>query len=127
VRRREFITRAAALWPFAATIWPITALARQGPWHIGWLDPSMTPTAAAPSQALAAFKQRLAELGYVEGRDFVIEERFETDLQRCRLHFGSWGISGSDLNGRFWSRLTRFGHITAVSPRDYFLGPCSTD
>ncbi len=76
MRRREFISRAAVLWALATAIWPLTALARQGPWRIGWLDPSMTPTAAAPSQALAAFKQRLKELGYVEDRDFVIESRF---------------------------------------------------
>jgi putative ABC transport system substrate-binding protein len=43
--------------------------------RIGWLDPSPTPT-AAPSRALTAFKQRLGELGYVEGRDVVIESRF---------------------------------------------------
>lgn len=44
--------------------------------RIGWLDPSPTPTAAAPSRSLTAFEQRLKELGYVEGRDFVIESRF---------------------------------------------------
>ena len=49
---------------------------REKPALIGWLDASPTPTAAAPSRALAAFKQRLTELGYVEGRDFVVEARF---------------------------------------------------
>lgn len=44
--------------------------------RIGWLDAGPTPTSAAPSRALTAFKQRLGELGYVEGRDFVIESRF---------------------------------------------------
>jgi putative ABC transport system substrate-binding protein len=44
--------------------------------RIGWLDPSLTPTAAAPSRALTPFRQRLRELGYVEGRDVVIESRF---------------------------------------------------
>ncbi len=44
--------------------------------RIGWLDPSPIPTAAAPSRALTAFKQRLEELGYIEGRDVVIESRF---------------------------------------------------
>ena len=52
------------------------ALAREGPWLIGWLDPSMTPTAEKPSHALGVFEQRLRELGYVAGRDFVIEGRF---------------------------------------------------
>jgi putative ABC transport system substrate-binding protein len=44
--------------------------------RIGWLDPSPTPTAAAPSGPLTVFEQRLKELGYVKGRDFVIETRF---------------------------------------------------
>ena len=44
--------------------------------QIGWLDPSQTPTAGTQSRALTAFRQRLRELGYVEGRDVVIESRF---------------------------------------------------
>jgi putative ABC transport system substrate-binding protein len=43
--------------------------------RIGWLDASATPT-SAPSRALTAFAQRLKELGWVEGRTFVIESRF---------------------------------------------------
>jgi putative tryptophan/tyrosine transport system substrate-binding protein len=52
------------------------AATHEGPWRIGWLDPNMTPTAAAPSGALADFEQRLGELGYVAGRDYVLETRF---------------------------------------------------
>jgi putative ABC transport system substrate-binding protein len=44
--------------------------------RIGWLDPSPTPTAVTPSRALTAFGQRLKELGWVEGRNVVIESRF---------------------------------------------------
>jgi putative ABC transport system substrate-binding protein len=44
--------------------------------RIGWLDAGTTPTAAAPSGALAAFGQRLKELGWIEGRNVVIETRF---------------------------------------------------
>jgi putative tryptophan/tyrosine transport system substrate-binding protein len=51
-------------------------LAREGPRRIGWLDPNMTPTAERPSPELAIFEQRLRELGYVPGRDYVIEARF---------------------------------------------------
>jgi putative ABC transport system substrate-binding protein len=51
-------------------------LTREGPWKIGWLDPNMTPTAERPSGELAVFEQRLKELGYVPGRDYVIEARF---------------------------------------------------
>src|SRR5579859_3610479 len=77
MRRREFITLFSA-----ATVVPSLAIARGAVelagkvWQIGWLDPSPTPTASAPSSALAAFQGRLKELGYVEGRDYVIEKRF---------------------------------------------------
>lgn len=108
MRRREFITFSAALWSLAATIWPITVLGRQGPWHIGWLDPSVTPTAAAPSQALTAFEQRLKELGYVEGRDFVIESRF-ADTYWDRLP----GLA-SDLVGRGVDVIVTIGTATVM-------------
>jgi putative ABC transport system substrate-binding protein len=44
--------------------------------RIGWLDPSQTPAAGTQSRALTSFRQRLRELGYVEGRDVAIESRF---------------------------------------------------
>src|ERR1051326_5501934 len=50
--------------------------AREGPWRIGWLDPSVTPTSENPSPAVSDFEQRLSELGYIKDRDFVIEGRF---------------------------------------------------
>ena len=73
------ITRRA----FLGTIFGgILATSRAGETHgqgkvvrIGWLDAGTTPT-GAPSRALTPFKQRLVELGYVEGRDFVMESRF---------------------------------------------------
>ena len=72
--RRAFIgTLAGGL--FAASGARGEVLQRVKVVRIGWLDPSPTPT-AAPSRALTAFKQRLGELGYVEGRDVVIESRF---------------------------------------------------
>ncbi len=74
--KRTVSARLALACLLAAALWPSAAWARQGPWRIGWLDPSPTPTATAPSRALAAFTQRLKELGYVEGRDFVMETRF---------------------------------------------------
>jgi putative ABC transport system substrate-binding protein len=56
--------------------WATGAAAHDGPWRIGWLDPGMTPTTAAPSGALADFEGRLRELGYVPGRDYLLETRF---------------------------------------------------
>jgi putative ABC transport system substrate-binding protein len=51
-------------------------LSREGLRRIGWLDPSMTPSAQTPSGALVDFEQRLRELGYVPGRDYALESRF---------------------------------------------------
>jgi len=44
--------------------------------RVGYLAPSPTPTPAAPAPALQALRQGLADLGNVEGRDFIIEARF---------------------------------------------------
>ena len=57
-------------------LWCSTALAREGSWRIGWLDPNMTPTAGSRSRALTDFKLGLDQLGYREGRDYVVEGRF---------------------------------------------------
>jgi len=43
---------------------------------IGFLSPTIAPTQAAPNAALEAFRQGLAELGYIDGRDFTIEARW---------------------------------------------------
>jgi putative ABC transport system substrate-binding protein len=45
---------------------------------IGFLSPDIAPTQAAPNAALEAFRQGLADLGYVDGRDFTIEPRWAT-------------------------------------------------
>jgi putative ABC transport system substrate-binding protein len=71
IKRRVFLGMLAA--GLAATARMVSAQGKTA--RIGWLDAGPTPT-AAPSRALTAFKQRLGELGYVEGRDFVIESRF---------------------------------------------------
>lgn len=43
---------------------------------IGFLSPTIAPTQAAPNAGLQAFRQGLADLGYVDGRDFTIEARW---------------------------------------------------
>jgi putative ABC transport system substrate-binding protein len=65
--RREFLIGlgAATLWPLAARAQQPTRMRR-----IGWLRGN-----AAAAAQLAAFVDRLAALGYVEGRDFVLETR----------------------------------------------------
>jgi putative ABC transport system substrate-binding protein len=71
MRRREFIT----LLGGAAMAWPLAAQAQQqvNVPTIGFLG-SATPS--AQSHLLAAFVQRLRELGWIEGRTVAIEVRW---------------------------------------------------
>jgi hypothetical protein len=71
LKRREFIT----LLGGAAVAWPLAARAQQTnklP-KIGFLG---SGTAAAQGQWVAAFSQRLRELGWIEGRNLTIEYRW---------------------------------------------------
>ena len=71
MRRREFIT----LLGGAAVAWPLAARAQQAgkvP-TIGFLGPT---TPSSQSQHVAAFAQRLRELGWIEGRTITIEVRW---------------------------------------------------
>ena len=69
--RREFIT----LLGGGAAAWPLAARAQQGAKlpTIGFLGPS---TPAVASQWVAAFVQRLRQLGWIEGRTVSIEYRW---------------------------------------------------
>jgi putative tryptophan/tyrosine transport system substrate-binding protein len=71
MRRREFIT----LLGGAAAVWPLVARAQQATKlpTIGYLG---SATLATESQRMAAFVQRLRELGWVEGRTVVIDYRW---------------------------------------------------
>ena len=71
MRRREFITLlggAAAAWPLAARAQQVGKLPT-----IGFLGAT---TPAGGGQLLAAFVQRLRELGWVDGRNVAIEVRW---------------------------------------------------
>src|SRR5262245_12659271 len=70
-KRREFITVLGG----AAAAWPIVARAQQGarPPIIGYVG---SGTALIQSQWVAAFVQRLRELGWTESRNVVIEYRW---------------------------------------------------
>src|SRR5262245_20813894 len=72
MRRREFIT---LLGGAAAAAWPLAARAQQAAKlpTIGFLGPT---TPSSQSQHVAAFVQRLRELGWIDGRDVAIEVRW---------------------------------------------------
>jgi putative tryptophan/tyrosine transport system substrate-binding protein len=92
VRRREFIKLiggAAAAWPIAAR----AQLSHSVP-RIGWLKiqgPSHTP------EQLQAFREGMRALGMIEGRDFVLEERYadgdETRLQSLATELIGIGVN----------------------------------
>src|SRR5262245_25506599 len=71
MRRRDFIT----LLGGAAATWPLAARAQQsGKLPIVGFLGATTP--AGGGQLLAAFVQRLRELGWVDGRNVAIEVRW---------------------------------------------------
>jgi ABC-type uncharacterized transport system substrate-binding protein len=72
LRRREFITLLSGT--AAVATWPLAARAQQAKLPtIGYLGAN---TASAKSQRIAAFVQRLRELGWIEGRTTAIEVRW---------------------------------------------------
>src|SRR6516162_7926717 len=74
IRRREFI---AGLGSAAA--WPVVARAQQPAMPVvGWLSGGRLPTA----EYLAAFRQGLNELGYIEDRNVKIELRNSEQYDR---------------------------------------------
>jgi putative ABC transport system substrate-binding protein len=53
-------------------------------WRIGWLDLNPPPSDPSGSVIQQQFRQGMSELGYVDGRDYVIEARF-ADTNFARL------------------------------------------
>src|SRR5262245_51335994 len=70
-RRRDFIT----LLGGAAVAWPLVARAQQ-PGKLPTIGYLGAGTAASESQRVAAFKERLHQLGWIEGRTIAIESRW---------------------------------------------------
>src|SRR5262245_46469402 len=98
VKRREFIT----LLGGAAAAWPLAARAQQPAMPTIGLLGSSTPLAM--SQWVAAFVQRLRDLGWIEGRTVAIEYRWaegrssraaEIAAEFVRLKVGVIVVSGT--------------------------------
>jgi len=66
--------------PLAAEAQPSTKVYR-----IGWLRPDSPPSPSQPFPPQEAFRQRLRELGYVEGQNLVTESRYAEGREE-RLH-----------------------------------------
>jgi len=79
MRRREFI---AALG--GAAVWSMPALSQPTKvWRVGYLSPALSDKNLADAAFFEAFRQQMKELGYVEGKNLVIEARYaEGDLAR---------------------------------------------
>ena len=71
MNRREFIT----LLGGASLAWPLAARAQQ-PGKLRTIGFSGQSTRSAESELVAAFTQRLRELGWIEGRTVTIEYRW---------------------------------------------------
>jgi putative ABC transport system substrate-binding protein len=79
MRRRGLITFVGG----AIAAWAAAVPAQERTWKLGWLSPSSAPPAGQAGADLEAFKKALAESGYVEGRNYIIESRFaNTDNSR---------------------------------------------
>jgi putative tryptophan/tyrosine transport system substrate-binding protein len=101
MRRREFI---AGLGSAAA--WPVAARAQQAAMPvIGWLD----AVPGTMERVLPAFKQGLAEVGYVVGRNVTIEPR-EGDVDRL-------AALAADLVGRHVTVIAALGLRTAQAAK----------
>src|SRR5215204_1396720 len=77
LRRREFILVLGG----AAVAWPLAADAQQGErvWRIGYLSATDAPGEPQAASRRLIMEAALARLGYVEGKNLLIERRLLSD------------------------------------------------
>src|ERR1700682_1263559 len=74
MRRREFISLLGGV----AAAWPFPAIAQQSSgkvWRVAWLSPVFADT-VFDREIIDAFRSEMRELGYVEGKNLVVDSRF---------------------------------------------------
>ena len=72
MRRRDFMAG------LGAAAWPVVGLAQQPRvWRVGYLSPVFPPSKSPGDAAVfEAFRNRMKDLGYVEGKNLIIESRY---------------------------------------------------
>src|SRR6266481_1837877 len=84
MRRREFM----ALVGGAAVAWPLPAIAQQPSgkvWRVAWLSPVFADT-LVDKEVMQAFRSEMRELGYVEGKNLIVDSRYgEGHIERLPL------------------------------------------
>jgi putative ABC transport system substrate-binding protein len=91
MRRRDFIVGLCS-----AATWPLVARAQQPAIPVvGWLSGGPLPTA----EYLAAFRQGLNELGYIEGRNVKIELRNSEQYDRLSDLASEFALPAVNLCG----------------------------
>jgi putative tryptophan/tyrosine transport system substrate-binding protein len=73
MRRRAFIAGLGS-----AAVWPLMARAQQSKiWRVGYISPAFPPIKSPGDlDAFEAFRQKMTDLGYVEGKNLLIESRY---------------------------------------------------
>src|ERR1700720_398387 len=74
MRRREFISLLGGV----AAAWPLPAIAQQPSgkvWRLAWLSPGFADT-VFDREIIEAFRAEMRDLGYVEGKNLVVDSRF---------------------------------------------------